>query len=199
MRPTRPFSCFPRIALAGVVLLGGTARAEEPLGVDDTARNVAPRNYGNLRIGASSSSRRPALCLELSPLEMLSIEGCGTGSGFLHQDLEPEIAHFRSWLKLTSWMTALGWLQPRLGVGFAEMQVGEDGSGFHFSGVGATGVETAGPEVGASLRLLFPVVGGVELVGEVGMSAAWFHYAPQLVVPQSSFQPSANLSLGVGF
>ncbi|HEX8440004.1 hypothetical protein [Archangium sp.] len=195
----RPLSCFSRAALAGVVLLGAAARAEEPLGVEDTARDVAPRNYGNLRIGASSSSRRPALCLELSPFELLSFEGCGTGSGFLHQDPEPELAHFRSWLKLASWKTELGWLQPRLGIGFAELQVGQDGTGFHFSGVGPSGVETAGPEVGASLRMLFPVVGGVELVGEVGLSAAWLHYAPQLALPQSSFQPSASLSLGVGF
>ncbi|MFY0576584.1 hypothetical protein ACN28S_21605 [Cystobacter fuscus] len=36
---------------------------------------------------------------------MLSIEGCGTGAGFLHHNPEPEIAHFRSWLKLASWKT----------------------------------------------------------------------------------------------
>jgi hypothetical protein len=188
-----------RAALAGLALMAGPAWAAEPVGVSDTARELAPRNYGNLRIGASSSSRRPALCLELSPLEFLSIEGCGTGSGFLHHDPEPEIAHFRSWLKLTSWKAGPGWLQPRLGVGFAEMQIGEDGSGFQFSGVGPDGVATAGPEAGASLRLLLPTVGGVELVGEVGMSAAYFHYAPLLRVPQSAFQPSASFSLGVGF
>jgi hypothetical protein len=186
-------------AAALLVLVGGMARAEDTLGVEATARNAPPRNYGNLRVGASTSSRRPSLRLELSPLEMLSIEGCGTGSGFLHHEPEPEIAHFRSWLKLTSWKTEIGWLQPRIGAGFAELQVGEDGSGFSFSGVGPTGVETAGPEVGASLRLLVPLVGGTELVGEVGMSAAWFRYAPRLVRPQASFQPSASFSLGVGF
>ncbi|WP_257462038.1 hypothetical protein [Archangium lipolyticum] len=190
MRPAVP---------ALLVLMGGMARAEDTLGVDATVRGAPPRNYGNLRIGASTSSQRPSLCLELSPLEMLSIEGCGTGSGFLHHDPEPEIAHFRSWLKLTSWKTELGWLQPRIGAGIAELQVGQDGAGFSFSGVGPTGVETAGPEVGASLRLLVPLVGGTELVGEVGMSAAWFRHAPQLVKPQSSFQPSASFSLGVGF
>ncbi|HLM46164.1 MAG TPA: hypothetical protein VK458_20005 [Myxococcaceae bacterium] len=194
-----PLCIGVRTALAGLVLLGTTAWAEEPVVVSETAREVAPRNYGNLRIGASTSSRRPAMCLELSPLELLSVEGCGTGSGFLHNDPEPEIAHFRSWVKLTSWKLGATWLQPRLGVGFAELQVGEDGSGFSFNGVGATGVATAGPEAGASLRMLLPTVGGVELVGEVGMSVAYFHYAPRLILPQSSFQPSASFSLGVGF
>jgi hypothetical protein len=47
--------------------------------------------------------------------------------------------------------------------------------------------------------MLLPTVGGVERVGEVGMSAAYFRYAPQLRIPRSSFQPSASFSLGVGF
>ncbi len=193
----RPLCIGMRTALVGVVLMGGTVWAEEPIPV--SATDGAPRNYGNLRIGASTSSRHLTLCLELSPLEMISIEGCGTGSGFLHHNPEPEIAHFRSWLKLTSWKTGRGWLQPRLGIGFAELQVGDDDGGFHFSGVGATGVETAGPEIGASLRLLLPTVGGVEFVGDVGVSGAYFHHAPGLNVPQSTFQPGVSLSLGVGF
>jgi hypothetical protein len=188
-----------RSALLLLLFIGGVARAEDSPGVEDAARGTPPRNYANLRIGASTSSHHPALCLEVAPLDMLSFEGCGTGAGFLHQEPEPELAHFRSWLKLTSWKTELGWLQPRIGAGFAELQVGEDSSGFSFSGVGPTGVETAGPEVGASLRLLVPLPGGTELVGEVGMSAAWLRYAPRLVRPQSSFQPSASFSLGVGF
>jgi hypothetical protein len=188
-----------RIALGWLAFLGGTAWAQEATVVLDEVRDLVPRNYGNLRIGASSSSRHPALCLELSPLEMLSIDACGTGSGFLHHDPAPEIAHFRAWVKLASWKTPLGWLQPRVGAGFAELQVGEDTSGFHFSGVGPTGVETAGPEVGASLRLLFPVVTGVELVGEVGLGAMYFHYAPRLLQPQSALQPAGSVSVGVGF
>ncbi len=188
-----------RTLLAVLGVWSGAARAEEVPGVSTRAEEGAPRNYGNLRIGASSSSRHPALCLELAPLEVLSVEGCGTGSGFLHHDEEPEVAHFRSWVKLTSWETRWGWLQPRVGVGFAELQVGADSGGFDFGGVGPRGVATAGPEVGASLRLLFPLMGGVELVGEVGLSAAWFQHAPRLVVPQASFQPSASFSLGFGF
>ncbi|PTL80345.1 hypothetical protein DAT35_29655 [Vitiosangium sp. GDMCC 1.1324] len=177
----------------------GLARAEAPAASTEDLRDTPPRNYGNLRIGASTSSRRPTLCLELAPLELLSVEACGNGSGFLHHDDEPEIAHFRALFKLTSWKMPLGWLQPRLGAGFAELQVGQDDGGFHFQGTGPTGIDTAGPEVGASLRALLPVSSGIELVGELGVSAAYFRYAPRLLRPQDAFQPQASLTFGVGF
>jgi hypothetical protein len=189
---------LPRLMVAFVVLGGGLAGAQVA-GTVEAEHEVAPRNYGNFRVGGSTSARRPSLCLELSPVEMLSVEGCGTGSGFLHHDPEPEIAHFRAHFRLTSWKTDFGWFQPRLSAGFAELQVGEDGSGFHFNGIGPSGVETAGPEVGASLRALFPMSSGFELVGELGLNMAYFRYAPQLLRPQSSWQPGASLSLGIGF
>jgi hypothetical protein len=139
------------------------------------------------------------VCLELSPIDWLGVEGCGTGSGFLHHDPEPALTHFRANLKLTHWKTGRFWLQPRVSAGFAELQVGEDSTGFHFTGTGPTGAETAGPELGASLRALMPVASGVELVGELGVSAAWLKHAPQLVRPQPSWQPGASLTLGIGF
>lgn len=140
MRLTSP---WVRLSFAVALLGGGPARAEQAAATAESAREVAPRNYGNLRIGASTSSHRPTLCLELSPLELLSVEACGNGSGFLHHEEAPELAHFRAHFTLASWKTPLGWLQPRLSAGFAELQVGEDGSGFHFGGTGPSGVETA--------------------------------------------------------
>ncbi|WNG22394.1 hypothetical protein F0U63_37790 [Cystobacter fuscus] len=181
------------------MVLGTGFSGAQPAGSAEAARETAPRNYGNFRVGASTLARHPTLCLELSFLEMLSVEGCGTGSGFLHHDPGPEIAHFRAHLRLTSWKTTIGWLQPRLSAGFAEMQVGEDGVGFHFNGTGLTGVETAGPEVGTSLRALLPVYDGFEFVGELGLNIAYFRHAPQLLRPQPEWQPGASLSLGIGF
>ncbi|WP_148282408.1 hypothetical protein [Corallococcus coralloides] len=189
-----------RLLVFATLMGGGLSVAEEaPVGVAVEQRDEPPRNYGNLRAGASTSGRRPSICLELSPLARLGVEACGTGSGFLHRDPEPEIAHFRANLTLTSFKTRLGWLQPRLSAGFAELQIGEDSSGFDFGGSGPTGVETAGPEVGASLRALLPISSGFEFVGELGFSAAYFNAAPQLIRPQARFQPSASFTLGVGF
>jgi len=185
--------------LMTLIVLGAEIAGAQPAGTVEAAQEAAPRNYGNLRVGASTSARHPTLCLELAPLDILSVEGCGTGSGFLHHDPDPEIAHFRAHFRLTSWKTTIGWLQPRLSAGFAELQVGEDASGFYFNGTGPTGVETAGPELGASLRALLPVYSGFELVGELGLNLAYFRYAPELLRPQSAWQPSASLSLGVGF
>lgn len=180
------------------VVLGGTLVSAQPVSVFKE-QGHAPRHWGNMRIGAASSSARPELCLELSPIELASLEACGTGSGFLNHDPAPEIAHFRTKVKLMSWETPVGYLQPRLGLGFAELQVGEDSAGFYFASTGPTGGETSGPEAGLSLRCLTPVVAGFELVAELNFSAAVFAYAPKLVRPQSVVQPSLSISIGFGF
>ncbi len=181
-----------------LVLMSPRARAET-VGVTAEVRDVPPRNYANLRLGGSTSSRHATVCLEVSPLEWVGLEACGNGSGFLHDDDAPEVAHFRTNMGLALWKADALWLQPRLSVGFAELQVGEDTGGFDFAGTGPTGVATAGPEVGASLRALLPLTGGVELLGELSVGTAYFHHAPQLVRPQSAWQPSALLTLGIGF
>lgn len=184
-------------ALAAPVLLSSAARGDAVAGQLD--QQVPARNYVNLRVGASSSSARPEVCMEVSPIELLGLEGCGTGSGFLHHDPDPEIAHFRAKLKLTSWNTKIGWVQPRIALGFAELQIGEDDHGFDFFGTGASGNETAGPELGASVRTLFPVYEGFELIGELAVGAAYFRHAPRLTRPHSPFQPSASFSVGFGW
>lgn len=129
----------------------------------------------------------------------VGIEACGTGSGFLHHDAEPEIAHFRANWRVVSLRSALGWVEPSLSFGFAELQIGEDNAGFDFSSGGATGVETAGPEAGASLRSLTPIYGGFELITEVRVGLAYFPHAPELVRPQATTQPTGSFTLGFGF
>lgn len=160
-----------------------------------------PRNFGNFRAGAGSSSENghPYLCLEMSPLSFLAFETCGTGSGFLHDDQAPETAHFRSKIRGGSHEFRDGFFQPYIGIGFAELQVGEDTSGFDFAGTGPDGVETAGPEAGVGVRMLFPLSKTVEIVGDAGVSYAWMPYAPDLTEPHSEHQVTASFTLGVGF
>lgn len=167
--------------------------------VETEARPV--RNYVNLRGGATtgSSNRRPELCLEVSPIELLSAEACGTGSGFLHNAPDPEIAHFRAKITFLTRRLALATFDARAGLGFAELQVGEDGPGFHFGGVGPTGTETAGPEAGLFLRAMVPLGLGFELVGELSLGAAYFAHAGSLVRPMRPLQPFAALNVGIGF
>lgn len=177
-----------------------SAAAEELPRVDANV-DRAPRNYGNFRTGYSSGTMngRPDLCLELAPVAFVSIEGCGTGSGFLHNDPEPELAHFAAKLRIASVRTRIGWVEPQVGLGFAELQVGKDDPGFQFGGVGPNGVETAGAELSLAARLLIPVGRGFEVIADLRLSLAYLPYAPDLVVPKDSLLPSIGASVGVGF
>lgn len=187
------------IRLALLSILGATtAAAALPVSVFQE-QGTAPRHYANFRVGAATTSAHAELCLEVSPLELLSVEACGSGATVLHRDPFAEISHFRTKVKLMSWETPVGFLQPRLGLGFAELQVDTDDLGFDFVGTGARGVETAGPEVGLFLRCLTPVIGGFELVAELSFSTAFFAHAPRLVKPHGVVQPTLSLSLGFGF
>lgn len=168
--------------------------------IEDSATE-APRNFGNFRAGAGSSSEsgKPYLCLELAPFSFLAVEGCGTGSGILHDDDSAETAHFRTKLRLANFLWRESFLQPHVALGFAELQVGEDSPGFDFAGTGPDGVETAGPEAGVGIRMLRSLGSGIEFVGDVGVAYAWMPHAPELVEPRSRHQVAATFTLGVGF
>lgn len=186
--------------LAAILVAVTAATAEEAIPTVET-RPEEIRNFVNMRGGATtgSSNRRPELCLEVSPIALLSVEACGTGSGFLHTDPEPEIAHFRAKATFFSKRLSFGLLDARGGIGFAELQIGEDGPGFHFSGTGPNGVETAGPEAGVFLRAMLPLAVGIEFVGELSLGAAYFAHAPQLIQPMRPLQALAALNVGIGF
>lgn len=128
-----------------------------------------------------------------------SLEACGAGSEYRPASATASVSHYLVWLKVHSWKQEVGWLQTRVAAGFAEVQVGADKGGFQFTGVGPDGVETSGPELAASLRLLVPVVGGFEAVGEARATFAYFHHAPKLVHPRQRLEPGVTFSVGVGF
>ncbi len=191
----------PVFVAAAVFLSGATARAEG-FGAASTTRLGAPvRSYANFRLGASSTtgSGRPSMCLELGPLAWLSVDACGTGSGFLHHEDSPEVAHFLAKVRVAKLRARGAILEPHLNVGFAELQVGEDSPGFDFRGTGPDEVETAGAEFGTSLRLLSPLGRRLEMVGELSVSLAYLPHAPELARPQDAWQPMAAVSAGVGF
>ncbi|OGQ25486.1 MAG: hypothetical protein A2138_07025, partial [Deltaproteobacteria bacterium RBG_16_71_12] len=119
--------------------------------------------------------------------------------GFLHGQDAPEIAHFRGRWRVTSVATDLGYLEPALSAGFAELQVGPDAPGFYFFDTGPAGVEAAGPELGASLGWALPLGLGLEAVAELSLSVAHFAQAPRLVEPLDPFQPSVGLTAGIGW
>jgi hypothetical protein len=160
------------------------------------------RNYMNLRAGAvaahTSSGRRPNICLEASPIAPLALETCGTGNGFLHEDPEPEMAHFRGHWRLADWRWNDAWIHPRIGAGFAEIQMGADESGFHFTSA-PNGVETAGPEALASVQMVYGIPAGFEMIAELHAGAAYFEHAAKLSTPMAKTQPFGGFTVGVGW
>jgi hypothetical protein len=214
MRLSRSLNRFSCLASIAVLFLSHAAWAEPPvitpaitpsapdadaLSPKEPKASAPPRNYVSLTMGASTGSQGPVVCAEVAPLAMLAVAGCGNGSGVLHDTSLPEIAHFRATLTPLSWQLGEVWLQPRVSLGIAELQVGPDAAGFDFTGTGPTDVETAGPEAGAALRGLWPIYGGVEMVSELSLGLAYFSYAPELARPKAAWQPSATLTLGIGF
>jgi hypothetical protein len=161
-----------------------------------------PRDYVNFRVGATAVGElggRAEMCLEVSPLPFLSVEGCGNGSGLLHGEDAPEVAHFRAKVRLASLRRGSLWIEPQLGAGFAELQLGRDAPGFHFSGTDPDGLETSGFEGTAAVRTILPLSPSWDAIAVVSFSVAYLPHAPQLARPLAPVQPSLAVSVGVGF
>jgi hypothetical protein len=166
------------------------------------AKSDGLRTYVNLRAGVSAQSAgtgRANLCLETAPLDRFSIEACGNGSGFLDNDPTPELAHFRGYWKAAWWKKNDYVFTPRIGAGFAELQVGEDAPGFRFNGVDRNAASTSGPETLVSMQMRRPVGAGFEVVGDLQAGAAYLAHAPELKLPSTEVQPFAALTLGMGW
>ena len=189
-----------------LALLAVAAAPSAPSGVpevrDDAVLEVAepPGAFVTFRIGAAATDAdTPYLCVELVPFGLVGVEGCGTGAGFLSRAVDHDIAHFRAKARVGTWHTAIGWLTPQLFAGFAELELGEDAPGLDFGGTGPGGNETAGAEAGASARWSERLADGFELLLELEVGVMFFPAAPELLLPQPSWQPILNLTAGVGW
>ena len=191
----------PVRALAFLVICTSGAASAQPVdGGPSLGENAPIKHRINLRAGLASSDAvgRPAICLEVVTVFSVSVEGCGTGSGILHDEVGRQIAHFRAnipLLRRTGWG---GQLSLRGGLGFAELEVGADRPGFDF-GAANNVAAVAGPDAAFSAQWLRPVGRGVELVANASAGTAWFTGARELVVPQARLQPYVAFELGVGW
>lgn len=205
LRRMVPRAPAPLVWFALLMLPWAHARAsEEPPGLTEGVVLVpvaVPSPTVSFRVGAAPGAvgALPYMCLEVAVGGGLSLEGCGTGAGFLGPAAGLDVAHFRGKIEIGGVHTALGWLVPVLHAGFAELEIGEDEPGFDFGGAGALGTETAGPEAGAALKLVRPLDGGAELIIELNVNLMWFPGAGELLVPQPALQPEATLTVGVGW
>jgi hypothetical protein len=188
------------LVIPTVLSMSGAARGE-----GDTMKSPTPpegpRTYFHMRVGASSGNRtdRPEVCAEVAPHRRFSVQACGTGSDLWHNDPAPQLSHYRVDWHILAAPLGGGVVEPLLGVGFAELQVGRDDPGFRFGGTGSRNVETAGPEVATSLRWVKPLDTTFNFIADMNIGAAWLPHANELVVPQSRVQAFVAIGAGVGF
>ncbi len=107
--------------------------------------------------------------------------------------------HLRASVQLASIALWGGYVQPRITAGVTELQLGDDTGGLDFFGTGPLRNETAGPEFGASLRILTPVWGGIDLIGQLDATISYLPHAPEMIQPQSAVLPTLTATVGFGF
>lgn len=192
-------SVFPFVLVLFFSSTRDVAAAEAPPADKISSAQEPPRTFVDFRLGATSTETWTQVCAAGYPLEMFALEACGNGSGFLHREPAPEIAHFRGKVRLLQQALGPVYLEPWLGLGFAELQVAADEPGFDFFGTGPTDVETAGAEVGGALRAVLPLGAGFEVSGNVDLSVAYFPSAPALARPMNPWQPTLSADVGIGW
>jgi hypothetical protein len=144
----------------------------------------------------------PVVCAELIPLAWLSVEGCGTGSGFLHHGAGVDFAHFRARASPIAWTRGRSELRLLGGLGFAEIQRSADRPGFRFGKPSeADPVEAAGPEASAALhgRAWIDQGGRVFASADLNAGAAWIEGAPAVLGSGGVVVPFTALTVGLGF
>jgi hypothetical protein len=185
------------IALASSLALAGTS-SEAVI-----ARPIAGHPVFELRVGVDRvDAQHPFLCAEGAPLAWLSFEACGTGSGLLHHDDDPDFAHFRG--RARPWTASHGrgsvdWL---VGAGFGEVQRTADAPGFRFGRPQvADPVEAAGPEASTALKGRYWVDPGARtyLTADLTVGVAAIVGAPEVLGRGGTAVPFTSLTVGLGF
>jgi len=161
------------------------------------ARPVLGRPVVELR-GGLDQNALPQLCGEVHPLRFLSVDACGTGSGWFHDRPTTEMSHYRveADIPLARAGRLEAWLQP--GLGFAEVQRDGDAAGYRFGPPDVGQTEAAGPEATLSLRGRGWFHAHAYATVELNAGVAHIPGAPQAVGSPSSTIPSAALSIGAG-
>jgi hypothetical protein len=143
----------------------------------------------------------PMFCVEAAAPRWLTLEGCGSGAGFLYPaGGQWEMVHFRGEanVPLRSWGRTEAFLQP--GAGVAEIEAGQDQAGFLFGEArSADQREGAGLEGSVSGKVRLWPTDRLHVDAELNVGGAWIPSAPVVLGTASGFVPFAIGSVGVGF
>ena len=164
-------------------------------------RPLAGHAVLDLRVGGDTTQgHHPTICLAGFPLERLSIEACGTGSGVLHHDDAPDLAHFRARFTVLQAEGRSTDLALLAGAGFAEVQRTADEPGFRFGEpTEPDPVEAAGPEVSASVQGRYWFLPKAYAIADVNAGVAAVPGAPAVLGHGGPAVPFASVTLGLGF
>lgn len=166
-------------------------------------RPVAGHPVFEMRVGVDRiDQQHPFLCAEGAPLAWLSLEACGTGSGFLHRDEDPDMAHFRAKSRVLDATMGRGTVDWLVGAGFTEVQRTADEPGFRFGAAKSPDqVEAAGPEVSTSLKGRYYVDPGARtyVTADLNAGVAVIPGAPTVMGTAGPVVPFAALTVGLGF
>ncbi len=139
------------------------------------------------------------LCAEASPLALISLDACGTGSGWFHQRPTTEMSHYRIEANLPLVRAGRFEAVVQPGVGMAEVQRDGDLPGFRFErGAAPQQTEAAGAEATLSLRGRGWFHARAYASVELNAAVAHIPAAPAAVGSPSSTVPSAALTVGLG-
>jgi hypothetical protein len=133
-------------------------------------------------------------------MSWMTVEGCGTGSGFLHHADEPDLAHFRTRFVGFSERRGRWDGSALLGVGFAEIQRGVDDEGFLFGPARSDDQnEGAGPEVSAGLKGRAWFLERAYASADLNVGVAHIPSAPTVNGQEGPWVPFAAMTAGIGF
>lgn len=151
-------------------------------------------------LDASTMGPHPVICAEVSPHKYVAVEACGTGAGFLYPSAQDEMAHFRAEASVPVLDQGRTDLTLQVGIGFAEIQVGEDTPGFLFGPAQSADQRAgAGAEASGSLKARAWVHERVYLTGELSGGAACIPSAPTVLESSGPVVPFGMLTVGAGF
>jgi hypothetical protein len=181
------------VIFAPLAYAGTTVFAPAPL----AGHPVVEVRAGVAADAGDAAAPHPYLCAEVTPLVWLSVEGCGTGQGFLYPSTGPDVAHFRARGHVARLRRGRLELEGIVGAGLAEAERGPDRPGFVLSGDDP--VETAGPEGVAAGVLRLWLSRRTYAILDVTAGAAWMPGAPEVLGTGSEWVPVGAVTVGAGF
>ena len=187
-----------------LILLAIAAQASDLQVRSELPRPVAGHAVFDLRVGLNTGmtdgqALRPTFCAEAMPVRRLGVEACGNGSGILHAEDGPDMAHFR--VRGAPVVFSDGRLggQLMLGLGFTEVQRAEDRPGFRFGEADEMQVEAAGPEASVGFKGRYWVTDQSHIAMDVVAGTAYIPGAPAVMGWGSPLVPFVSITTGMGF